>query len=79
MMIIKGSFQLSSALHVGGVDTDCCYYFYIQSNGSFGYVLDSKLEVVGCRRIEGGKHGTMSQQTWVLVLAIPDLTGCDLG
>lgn len=55
MMIIKGSFQLSSALHVGGVDTDCCYYFYIQSNGSFGYVLDSKLEVVGCSRIEGGK------------------------
>lgn len=53
MMIIKGSFKLSSTLHVGGVDTDCCYYFYIQSNGSFGYMVDSKLEVVGYSGIEG--------------------------
>lgn len=39
-------------------------------------MVDSKLEVVGCSRIEGEEHGTMSQQTWVLVLALPELTSC---
>lgn len=37
-------------------------------------MVDSKLKVVGCSRFEGEKHGTMSQQTWVVVLAVPDLT-----
>lgn len=59
----------------------CCYYFYIQSNGSFGYMVDNKLEVVGCGRIEGEEHGAVSQQIRVLVLALPELTDwlCDLG
>lgn len=39
-------------------------------------MVDSKLEVVGCSRIEGEEHEAMSQQTWVLVLAAPALTGC---
>lgn len=39
-------------------------------------MVDSELEVVGCSRIGGEEHGAMSQQTWVLVLAAPALTGC---
>lgn len=53
---------------------NCCYYFYIQSNGSFGYMVNSKLEVVGYSGIEGEEPGTMSQQTWVQVLALLELT-----
>ena len=37
-------------------------------------MVDSKLEVVGCGRIEGEEHGTVSQQIWVLVLALLELT-----
>lgn len=37
-------------------------------------MVDSKLEVVGCNRIEGEDHGPISQQIWVLILALLELT-----
>lgn len=38
---------------VGGIETAVIIYFSVQGNSSFDDVVYSKLEVMGCSRIEG--------------------------